>query len=135
LTEHLDHNKSRKDDMGLGCWAVMTLQGDGVRTREVCGYNPCGNAKLNSGTSYQQHRHFLVTQLKDLTCPRKRFHDDLMSQLEKWREEGDCLVVCLDANEDIYKKSLRKSLTKQEGLNMLEVVGEFTGRKIGPTFL
>ncbi len=121
--------------MGLGCWAVMTLQGDGVRTREVCGYNPCGNAKLNSGTSYQQHRHFLVTQLKDLTCPRKRFHDDLMSQLEKWREEGDCLVVCLDANEDIYKKSLRKSLTKQEGLNMLEVVGEFTGRKIGPTFL
>ena len=134
LTEHLDHNESGKDDTGLGCWRVMTLQGDGVRTRVVCGYNPCGNAKLNSGTSYQQHRRFLVTQLKDLTCPRKRFHDDLMSQLEKWREEGDRLVVCLDANEDIYKKSLGKSLTKQEGLNMLEVVGEFTGRKIGPTF-
>ncbi len=42
--------------------------------------------------------------------------------------------MCLDANEDIYKKSLGKSLTKREGLNMLEVVGEFTGRKIGPTF-
>jgi hypothetical protein len=42
--------------------------------------------------------------------------------------------VCLEANEDIYKKSLRKSLTKQDGLNMSEVVGDLTGKKIGPTF-
>jgi hypothetical protein len=112
----------------------MTLQEDGVWTRLVCGYNPCGNAKLNSGMLYQQHRHFLVTQHKDLTCPRKRFHDNLMIQLHKWQEEGHRLVVCLDANEDIYKKSLGKSLTKRDGLNMLEVVGEFTGKKIGPTF-
>jgi hypothetical protein len=112
----------------------MTLQGDKFWTRLVCGYNPCGNAKLNSGKSYQQHRRFLVTQRKDLTCPRKRFHDALMIQLNKWREEGDCLLVCLDSNEDIYKKSLGKSLIKRDGLNMSEVVGDFTGKKIGPTF-
>jgi hypothetical protein len=94
LIEQLDHKESGKDDTGLGCWTVMTLQGDGVWTRLVCGYNPWGNAKLNSGTSYQQHRHFLVTQRKDLTFPRKRFHDDLMIQLNKWQEEGDRLVVC-----------------------------------------
>ena len=57
-----------------------------------------------------------------------------MAQLRKWREEGDRLVVCLDANEDIYKKSLGKSLTKSDGLRMSEVVGDFTGKKIGPTF-
>ena len=112
----------------------MTLKGDGVRTRIVCGYNPCGSGKLNSGTTYQQHRRFWVTQRKDLTCPRKHFHDDLVAQLTKWREEGDQLVVCLDANEDIYKKSLGKSLTKSDGLRMSEVVGDFTGKKIGPTF-
>jgi hypothetical protein len=134
LTKQLDHNESGKDDTGLGCWSVMTLQGDGVRTRLVCGYNPCGNSKLNSGMLYQQHRRFLVTQWKDLTCPRKQFHDDLMTQLNKWQQEGDRLVVCLDANEDIYKKSLRKSLTKKDGLNMSEVVGDFTGKKFGPTF-
>ncbi len=134
LTEQLDHNESGKDDTGLDRWTVMTLQGDGIWTRLVCGYNPWGNAKLNSGTSYQQHRRFLVTQQRDLTCPRKRFHDNLMIQLNKWREEGDRLVVCLDANEDIYKKSIGKSLTKQDGLNMSEVVGDFTGKKIGPTF-
>ncbi len=55
ITEQLDFERSGKDNTGLGRWTVMTLQGDGVRTRIVCGYNPCRNGKLNSGTSYQQH--------------------------------------------------------------------------------
>ncbi len=53
LTEQLDYNETGKDDSGLGRWMVMTLQGDGVCTRIVCGYNPCGSGKLNSGTTYQ----------------------------------------------------------------------------------
>jgi hypothetical protein len=52
----LDHNESDKDDTGLGRWSIMTLQGDGVHTRVVCGSNPCGNSKLNSEMTYQQHR-------------------------------------------------------------------------------
>ena len=39
----------------------------------------------------------------------------------------------MDANEDIYKKSLGKSITAIDGLNMNEVVGNFTGKKIGAT--
>jgi hypothetical protein len=70
---------------------------------------------------------------KDITCPRKHFHDDLMKQLYKWRQEGDCLVVCMDANEDIYKKSLGKSLACTDGLNMVEVDGELTGKQISAT--
>ncbi len=113
LTEQLDHNESGKDETGLGHWVVMTLQGDGVRTRVVRGYNPCGNSKLNSSTTYQQHRRYLVTQRKDLTCPRKWFHDDLMAQLARWGQEGDQRVVCLDANENIYKNpSESHSLTR-----------------------
>ncbi len=54
--------------------------------------------------------------------------------LKQWREEGDRLIVCMDANEDIYKKLIGKTLTDREGLNMVEAVGEFTGKKIGPTF-
>jgi hypothetical protein len=95
LTEQMDHNESGKDDSGLGWWTVITLQGDGVQTRVVCGYNPCGNSKLNSGTSYQQHRRYLVMQQRDLTCPRKKFHDDSIGLLRKWREEGNCLVVLI----------------------------------------
>ena len=62
---------------------------------------------------YQQHWRFLVTQQKDLTCPRNWFHDDLMAQLARLQQDGDQLVVCLNANENIYKKSLGKSLTGQ----------------------
>ncbi len=53
--------------------------------------------------------------------------------LTEWREQGDQLIVCLDANEDIYKKSLGKALTAWDGLAMKEVVGGFTGRRLGPT--
>ncbi len=53
LTQQLDLNKSGKDPTGLGKWSVMTLQGDGVQTRIICGYTLCGNNKLNSKTSYQ----------------------------------------------------------------------------------
>ncbi len=37
LTDQLNINETGKDDMGLGCWSVMTVQGDGARTRIVCG--------------------------------------------------------------------------------------------------
>ncbi len=130
LTDQLDHNKSGKDPTGLGRWTVMTLQGDGVRSQVFYGYNPCGNNKLNSRTTYQQQKRFFITARKDLTCPRKKFHDDLTRQLKKWREDGDCLVVCMDTNENIYKKSIGCTLTSIKGLNMNEVVGEFTGKKI-----
>jgi hypothetical protein len=134
LTQNFEGNESEKDPMGLGRWTVMTLQGDGCRTHIVCGYNPCGNNKLNSGTSYQQQKRYLVMVKKDLMCPRRRFHDDLISQLKKWKEEGDRLVVCLDANENIYRKSLGRSLADLDGLNMSKVIGDFTGKKLGPTF-
>jgi hypothetical protein len=63
-----------------------------------------------------------------------RFQQDLVKALKQWRQEGDRLIVCMDANKDIYKKSIGKTLMDRDGLNMVEEVGEFTGKKIGPTF-
>jgi hypothetical protein len=133
LGENIENDESGKDETGLGRWAVMTLQDDRVRTRIVCAYNPCGNAKLNSGTTYQQQRRFLINSKNGLTCPQQRFKDDLILQLTKWRKEGDWLIVCMDANKNIYRRAIGCTLTDQEGLTMVEVVGEFTGKKIGPT--
>ena len=56
-----------------------------------------------------------------------------MAQLVEWRQQGDRLIVCLDANEDIYKKSIGKALTSPSGLAMTEVVGAFTGKRLGAT--
>ena len=134
LTSSLDYGAEKMDKSGLGRWSVMTVQGEGFKTRIICGYNPCYNNNSNSSTSYQQHRRYLINKRKDLTCPRTKFREDLIEQLLKWREEGDKLIVCLDANENIYTKSIGKELTNLDGLAMKEVVGSFTGKQVGPTF-
>ena len=60
---------------------------------------------------------------KDRTCPRTRFKKDLLAQFRKWREQGDRLIVCMDVNEDIYRKSIGKAHTVSEDLQMIEAVG------------
>ncbi len=54
--------------------------------------------------------------------------------LREWRARGDRLIVCLKANENIYTQALRNMLTNPEGLGMVEVVGAYTGKKIGATY-
>ncbi len=132
LTEQLAHDEPRKDETNLSCWSVMTLKGDGVQTRVVCGYNPCYNKNLDSSTSYQQHCRYFITKKGNLTCPRTKFREDLVAQLKKWHKEGDLVVVCLDANKHIYKKSIGRALTNIKGLAMQEVVGAFTHQPVGP---
>jgi hypothetical protein len=69
-----------------------------------------------------------------MSCPQKLFQDHLVAQLSKWRADGNRLIVCLDANKDIYRKSLGKALTGTDILSMKEIVQEFTGRKVGSTY-
>jgi hypothetical protein len=96
LTEYLDMPNSGKDESGLGRWTMTVVKGDGVQTRIICGYNPCGNKRTDSSTSYQQHQGYLIQQKRDaVTCPRTKFRDDLISLLTTWREAGDRIVVCL----------------------------------------
>ena len=134
LTEYLDMSEGGKDESGLGRWVVMTLRGsDDIITRVVCGYNPCGNDKPESSTVYQQHRRYFINKENSLRCPRVRFREDLIELLTRWRSEGNKLIVCLDANENIYRKSLGKALSNSDTLAMKEVVGSFTGKQIGPT--
>ncbi len=47
---------------------------------------------------------------------------------------GDQLIVCLDANKNIYTQALGRMLTDPEGLGMVETTGKYTGKKIGPTY-
>ena len=135
LIDQYNFEDSGKDDTGLGRWVVMTFQGsEGIVTRIVCGYNPCRSPRKAKRSTYQQHRRYFTMVESDQTCPRTRFREDFIKQLEQWREAGDRLIVCMDANENIYRKQIGKFLTNEEGLAMKEVVGDFTGQKLGATF-
>ena len=55
LLDQYNFEASGKDNTGLGRWVSMVLQGaDGIRTRMVCGYNPCHRTKKATRSSYQQ---------------------------------------------------------------------------------
>ena len=135
LIEQYDFEQSGKDEAGLGRWVVMTFKGSNdIVTLVVSVYCPCKSGKKAARSSYQQARRYYIEKEKDFTCPLTRFRDDLIAQLKEWRAAGDRLIVCMDANSDIYRKELGKALTAVEGLNMSEVVGDFTGKRVGPTF-
>ena len=85
----------------------MTFLGlEGVKIKIVCSYNSCYKKKQCMSTVYQQHHWYLITKRKGLTYPSRKFTQDLEKKLVEWKGEGFELVVCLDANEDIYKKGL-----------------------------
>ena len=135
LMDQFDSDRLGRDELGLGCWTYMRFAGsDGAVTYVVCGYNPTANNKVESGTTYQKHRRFYIDKQTDLTCPRKRFANDLIKQLETRREEGARIVLCEDANENMYDKALGKRITSTVDLNMKEVVGSFTRQKVGAIF-
>ncbi len=127
LIQQFDLEALGQDDLGLGRWTYMLFCGtNNTVTRVICRYSPFANKKNDSGTVYQQHRRHLINKLGDDTCPRSRFREDLLRQMRQWRRAGERLILCLDANENIYLGKLGRELTDLHGLGMKDVVGEFT---------
>ena len=135
LLQQFDHEKSGRDNLGLGRWTYMKLNSDNNTTTQViCGYSPCANKKKDSGTVYQQHCRHLINKLNDNTCPRVRFREDLLCKMIQWRRKKERLILCLDASKNIYRGELGRELTDLHGLGMKDIVEEFTARKLGATY-
>jgi hypothetical protein len=95
LIEQFDPEGLGRDNLGLGRWTFMKFSGgNGVVTQVICSYSPCSNKKKDSGTVYQQHQWHLINKFNVLTCPRQRFHEDLVQQMKQWRVAGKRLVLC-----------------------------------------
>ncbi len=130
---HLASN-SNHDPTSLGKWVSMPFAGkNGRTTRVVTAYNPCRNNRLDTGTTYQQHWRYFVKHRQDTTCPRTRFWEDLIQQLKTWRDSGESLILCMDANKHIYSGQLGGDLTNPDGLDLEEPMLALTGAQIGPT--
>jgi hypothetical protein len=50
--------------------------------------------------SYSQQVNFLDANDND-RCPRQAFLDDLKKEIDRWVQEGDQVIVMLDANGDV----------------------------------
>jgi hypothetical protein len=136
LIQQFDPEGSGRNDLGLGRWTFMRFVGDDkIVTRVICGYSPCANKKKDLGTVYQQHCQHLINKLKDDTCLRAWFRKDLICHMKKWQKEGERLILCVDANKNIYCGELGQQLTDLDGLGMKEVVGEFTVKQLGALYI
>ncbi len=54
--------------------------------------------------------------------------------MKQWQKDGERLILCVNANKNIYRGGLGQQLMDLDGLGMKEVVGEFTARQLQATY-
>jgi hypothetical protein len=116
VTPHIIEKSN--DKTKLGRWTTLLLQGkQGHRVRLITGYRPHKlQSGLNSGeqTVAAQHQRFFRSQGRELE-PQEAFIQDLDKEIEGWLQNGEELVIALDANEDVRSGATNTMLT-QHGL-------------------
>eukprot|EP00957_Ditylum_brightwellii_P058589 4443507-Ditylum_brightwellii.AAC.1 len=91
---------TNSDPLGLGCWVSMKLSvAAEVTTRLVVVYMPSNSNNSRLNTVKSQHRHHLWYKLKDFRCPCRAWYEDLIAQIDRWRDDGERILLMTDANE------------------------------------
>ena len=102
------------DPTGLARWVSVLCEGrSNHKLRFVYACNPCYSTGLN--TVYQQHVRYLDTENSNET-PHAAFKKDFKPALSEWLDNGDELVVSIDANQDVRKGRLQR-MFKSLGLH------------------
>jgi hypothetical protein len=88
-----------KDPTGLGRWCWTRFQGkNGVKVRTISVYRPC--KAPGATTTYQQQLRFLRHHTAEFQ-PRTALYKDLFMECTEWMDEGNQLIIGIDANEDV----------------------------------
>ena len=109
----LSHSVDQRgqDPSGLGRWAWTTIRGrGGAVLRVVAAYRPNPPGEGDS-TVWWQHRAWLLAQ-GDEREPRQAFMEDLCSALQTWLQDGDHIVLGMDANDDLRKGEVTRTLER-----------------------
>jgi hypothetical protein len=92
---------SGADPSGLGRWVWTLFAGRNKKKLQVIsGYRPNSDHADRTGSVYSQHKRRLRAT-GDNCNPRRAFIKDLSNQLELWMDEGDMIILGLDANDNV----------------------------------
>jgi len=107
------------DQSGLGRWSYIEMQGPNhIKYIIASGYRVGPKPPtLGANTVYDQQYQILLSQGHIQPKPRQQFIDDLIKQVQAWRQQQIEVLVCLDANEDA------------EALNPLKDLGQLLAEK------
>ena len=77
------------------------------------------NSNTDTGaTVLEQHRRYFRSH-NNFKDPRKIFVSDMEKEMEKWKNMGEQVIVCLDANEDVRQGPVKDMFDRQ---NMQEAI-------------
>ena len=100
------------DVSGLGRWCWVLLEGkEGHKTYVLAAYQPCRSSTGDDRMTVwaQQRRYF---RNRESLHPIRAFRRDLLRLIRQWRENGDRVVLLLDANEDMDQGPLQRKLER-----------------------
>ena len=87
------------DDRGLGRWSWAVLQGQhGQRLRVISAYRPVTDSCHRPTSVFSQQESVLLAH-RDERNPRTAIFDDLQKHIQRWQEEGDWIILGMDANK------------------------------------
>ena len=95
----------------------MTIRGKQHTIRIISAYRPCHS--LGPETVYAQHSRFFHNQPPYSKDPRQRILDDLSTQITEWQTQGDLIILCMDANDDIREPPISRFI---ETLQLREAI-------------
>ena len=75
-----------------------------------------------------------MTEQRNVTFPLQLFKDDLIAQMEKYKDEGYRFILCMDENKNIFTKTIAHRLTDSTTLGMRNVVKDHMGKEYGDTY-
>jgi len=119
IMKALDPHVTEKTVDHLGRFSSCKFDaGKGLVTRLVSAYALAAHAAATGNSIEQQHRQYIADKGLGNISPRQLFESDFIKQLKKWLADGEQLIVCMDANEDVVDGDLSKKLSQ---LGLVEV--------------
>ena len=107
---------SGADSSGLGRWTWQCIRCKTRNIRMVVAYQPNITIGDDKQTVYAQQKRYLKYIVKSPLCPREAFKQDLTTEINKWTDKGDQVVLFLDANDDLRDSETHTWLTTMLGL-------------------
>eukprot|EP00957_Ditylum_brightwellii_P153864 11711250-Ditylum_brightwellii.AAC.1 len=110
-----------EDNKGLGRWSHVQIAGkDQKKVMLVTVYKPCVQTKEGDSTVTAQHKQILTMQEDTNVSPWKAFNQDLLEEIRKWRNEGNTVVLGIDANRDVKEAELSEFPAEAKMYNLMQ---------------
>ena len=117
------------DTTGLGRWTWVKLGQAPHTTRVVSAYLPCKPGRNSRGrTVWEQHSRYFEAR-GDMRYPSTIFVEDLLHMFKHWIQQGEHVLLAIDANQDVYTGRLA-SMLKESPYNMHCMLEEAMGEKV-----